>query len=348
MNVDNGQQYFDLIICDFDTPLFQAAKFVQEDYVVVTNKSTGQKWEWNEFRNKTEFQGRNRTGEVGGWLGEINKFFGTSHKRDEFEIEQFTRLKPDIVDHLAEAEFQFACAVKQIKNLGVAEDYRLCIGGENNFRYNFASILPYKGERKEKPILFSQLRDKVLEQYKSKLIIAEGNEADDVLGIYGTQNQTYFRKTGKYKYLLGYIDKDIKQIWGPTIFLNKKEEGIKFITPFEAAHHFAYQCLKGDLSVDNIEGLPDLTPEIREKYGVRKGTGCGEAGALKVLEGCTEIKELFERVLECYQAYYGDRYMFFLRENALLLWMQRKPEQRFDIFTDLFDKLEINYGKENN
>lgn len=343
MEVNNGQKYFDLIICDFDTPLFQAAKQVQEDYVKVTNKATGVTWEYSEFRNKTEFQGKNRTGEVGKWLGAINSFLGTSFTRDEFEIEQLTRLKPDIEDHLEAAERAFAYEVKRIKDLQIADDYRLCIGGESNFRYGAATILPYKGERKEKPIVFAALKDKVLKQYASKLVIAEDCEADDVLGIYGARNQAIFRETGKYKYLLAYIDKDIKQIWGATLFLNKKEEGIKFITPFEAAHHFAFQCLKGDLSVDNIEGLPDLTPEIREKYGVRKGKGCGEAGALKVLESCTEIKELFERVVECYKAHFKDEYQFYLRENALLLWMQRKKDQRFDIFTDLLDKLEIKY-----
>jgi len=343
LEVNNKQTVFDLIICDFDTPLFQAAKNVQEDYVLVTNKVTGKTWEWSEFRNKTEFQGRNRTGEVGGWLEAINNFLGTSLTRDDFEIEHLVRLKKDIINHLEEAEKQFAYEVKRIKDLGVAKDYKLCIGGEHNFRYEAATILPYKGERKEKPILFSTLRDKVLAQYKSKLVIAENCEADDVLGIYGTENQAIFRKTGKYKYLLAYIDKDIKQIWGPTLFLNKKEEGIKFLTPFEAAHHFAFQCLKGDLSVDNIQGLPDLAPEIREKYGVKKGKGCGEAGALKVLETCTEVKDIFERVIECYKAHYLTEYKFYLRENAQLLWMQRKKDQRFDIFTDLFDKLNINY-----
>lgn len=343
MEVNNGQKYFDLIVCDFDTPLFQAAKFVQEDYIKVTNKQTGVTWEYSEFRNKTEFQGTNKKDQVGGWLLEINNFLGTSFTRDDFTIEQFSRLRTDIEDHLEEAEKQFSYAVSQVKQLGVAKDYKLCIGGEGNFRYESATILPYKGERKEKPILFAELRDKVIQQYKSKLIIANGIEADDVLGIMGTINQAYFRKNGKYKYLLAYIDKDIKQIWGPTIFLNKKEEGIKFITPFEAAHHFAYQCLKGDKQVDNIQGLPDLSAEIREKYGIRKGKGCGDTSAEKVLEGCSEVKDLFERVVECYKAYYKDEYKFYLKENALLLWMQRKKDQRFDIFTDLLDKLGVNY-----
>ncbi len=190
-------------------------------------------------------------------------------------------------------------------------------------------------------------------QYKNKVLVANDCESDDTLGIYGAANQANFRKTGKYLYILGYIDKDIRQVWSPTIFLNSKEDGVKFITPFEAAHHFAYQIIKGDKSVDNIQGLPDLAKETRDKYGLRKAVGCGEVAATTILAGCTEIKELFERVVECYKAYYvkpvavGDveyTWKEFLRENATLLWLQRSEGQRFDIFTDLLDKLGVEYG----
>lgn len=349
MNYNNGQTHFELFIVDSDTALFQAAKSVQEDYVLVKSKLTGIE---REFVNKTTFQGRNRTGAIGGWIKDLNDWLGTNFNREDFEITQHSRLKLDIENHLEFAERQFAYFVKEIKDMNVADDYRLCLGGEGNFRYDLAKILAYKGERKEKPIIFSDLRDKVLAQYKSKVVLSENCESDDTLGIYGAENQAYFRKTGEYKYILGYLDKDIKQVWSPTIFLNHKEDGIKFITPFEAAHHFAYQILKGDLSVDNIQGLPDLAQETKEKYGLRKAVGCGDVAATTILSGCTEIKHLFERVVECYKAFYsepikvaGQPYTWkeFLRENAALLWMQRSKDQRFNIFTDLLDKLGIEY-----
>lgn len=339
-NYNNGQTKFELFIVDSDTALFQAAKFVQEDYVLVKNKLTGVE---REFKNKTTFLGTKRTGEIGGFMGEINQWLGTSFNRDDFEITQYSRLKPDIENHIEEAEKHFAYFVKGLKDLDVAKDYKICLGGDSNFRYEVATILPYKNERKEKPIIFADLRDKVLYQYKSKIILSENAESDDTLGIWGTISQNHFRKTGKYKYILGYIDKDIKQVWGPTIFLDKKEEGIVYITPFEAAHHFAFQLLKGDLSVDNIQGLPDLALETKEKYNLRKIVGCGEVAAMTILEGCTEVKELFERVVECYKAYYKEEWKAPLRENALLLWMMRVPNQRFDIIVDLLDKLGVQY-----
>ncbi len=344
LNYNNGQKHFELIIVDADTALFTAAKSVQEDYIVVKNKRTGVE---REVKNITTWQGRSRKGDIDkeSLLGFDIDFYGLELTREDFEITQKVRLKADIENHLEEAEKQFAYFVRDIKDLRLADDYRLCLGGEGNFRYEAATILPYKGERKEKPIVFADLKEKVFTQYKSKVLVANNSESDDTLGIYGTKSQAAFRKSGKYKYLLAYLDKDIKQIWGATLFLNKKEEGVKFITPFEAAHHFAYQLLKGDKSVDNIQGLPDLAPETKEKYGLRKVVGCGDVAAETILEGSSSIKELFERVLECYKAFYKDKYASPLKENGLLLWMMRTPDQRFDIFTDLFDKLSIQYEK---
>lgn len=354
MEVNNGQQYFDCMVVDSDTALYQAARYVEEDYILVKHKVTGVTEEW---RLVTDFRGKKKN-EDEGWIGWLNNFVGTDLKRDDFEITQHVRLKKDMTNHLEEAEKQFSYFVGGIKATGLAKDYLICLGGEGNFRYDIANILPYKGERKDKPLIFQELKDKVLEQYKSKVELAQGVEADDLCAIYGAKNQAIFKKTGKYKYLLAYIDKDIKQVWGPTLFWNKKEEGVKFITPFDAAYHFCFQLLVGDKGTDNIPGLPNITPELREKYGIRKGNGCGERTAEGVLKNCTEVKELFERVIECYKAHYCEpKYKFtchrgqewcytwkdYLSENARLLYMLRTPNTGWCIFKDLLTKLGVEY-----
>ena len=190
INYNNGQTVFDLFIVDSDTALFTAAKYVQEDYVVVKSKLTGVE---REFKNKTTFLGTKKSGDIGGWMGELNAWLGTTFNRDDFEVTQMTRLRTDITNHLEEAEKQFAYFVKEIKDLNVAKDYRLCLGGEGNYRYGIAKILPYKGERKEKPIIFSELKEKVFSQYKNKVLIANDCESDDTLGIYGAVNQSQRR-----------------------------------------------------------------------------------------------------------------------------------------------------------
>ena len=347
-SVNNRQKEFDLIIADSDTALFTAAQFVEESYVLVTSNTTGTS---KEFKNVSTFRGTS-TKQAGGWLKEMNEFIGLTLIRDDFEIQELTRLRPDITDHLAQAEKYFSYYVGSLKNLGLAKDYRLAIGGEGNFRYDVAKIKPYKGLRKEKPIIFTELKDKVLSQYKSKILLANDSESDDTLGILGAQNQAVYRKTGQYKYLLVYLDKDIKQVWGPTLFLNKKDLGVVFIEPFDAAKHFAYQCLKGDVT-DNILGIPDLAPETRLEYGLRKTKGCGEVASESILRGSKDVPEMFTKVCKAYKEYYKEditlpcglvySWKDFLRENALLLWMQRTKDQRFDIFTDLLDKIGVDY-----
>src|SRR5690606_24481081 len=122
------------------------------------------------------------------------------------------------------------------------------------------------GKRKEKPLIFQDLKDKVVSQYRSRIKLAEGCEADDVLGWYATENQREFTKTGKYPYVLAYIDKDLKQLWGASINIENLTQGIEYITPKEAVKYLCIQLLKGDKATDNILGLGKLSEETREMY----------------------------------------------------------------------------------
>src|SRR5690606_18010061 len=202
------------------------------------------------------------------------------------------------------------------------------------------------------------LKEDVFSQYKKKIHVANGVESDDVCGMYAAKNQDIFLRTGTYPYVLCFEDKDLKQLWGPWIHFGRKEEGIQWITPLEAATHFAAQLLKGDKAVDNIQGLPDLAIETREKYSLRKGKGCGDVAAETILRGCKDIKEVFTRVVDTYKLYYGEevhevkthrgetlKYTWkdFLNENARLLFMLRTEDVNWDIFSGLLDRLGVGY-----
>lgn len=350
---DNGQTYFSKIILDFDTALFKAARSVEEDYVIVKNKKTGVE---KEYRTQTEFFGRSEK-VLGGVLGDWCEFVGWNLTRGDFEITKHSRIKSDFEDDPVEyAMREFNLHVGRVKNSNVAEDYLIVIGGfEKNFRYDVAKIQPYKGARKEKPIVFADLKDKVIAQYKNKIQLAEGCEADDVLGWYATENQETFRKTGEYPYVLGYIDKDLKQLWGPSVNLDKITSGITYISPKESTEYFCIQLLKGDKATDNILGVGEISQETREMYGIRKGNGVGDVAANAILEGSKNGREMFVRVVDTYKKAYpepitlesGDIYTWkdFLRENALLLWMQRKEGQRFDIIEFLEKEAKIDLEK---
>lgn len=354
MKIDKSQVSFENIIVDADKYLLTAAKSVQEDYVEVTYKPTGKTLEYSGIQ---AFWGKTKA--LSGEAEKFNEFYGVgADKQKDFEVKHCSRLRSDIDNHLEEALKQFSYCVGSIKSLPYSDKYTLCIGGEGNFRFDIAKILPYKGERREKPLVFQDLKDKVFSQYKNKLDISNGYESDDKLGMYAAENQAYYRKHGKFKYLLAYEDKDLKQLWGPWINIGRLDEGIQWINPLEACHHFCYQMLKGDKTVDNIMGIHDLSENTKTLYKLRKVTGCGDVAATTILKDCKTSQELLGKVVEEYKAYYkepttftsdsdGKQYTYtwkeYLQENARLLWMLRTEDVNWCIFKDLLDKLKVKY-----
>lgn len=347
------QKEFETLIVDADKMLLTAAQSVEESYVEATYKPTG---EVIELKNITTLWGTKRSG-VAGEAGRWATWFGLSPTREHIEVENKVRLRTDIKDHLNEAKLNFDRQVSYMKNNGYTKDYKLCIHGEGNFRYDVAKILPYKGGRSEKPLVFQELKELVFAQYKNKIIISNGYESDDKLGILATESQAEYRKTGVWKYLLAYCDKDLNQLSGPHINFDKMGEGVQWINPTEACYNFCKQMIMGD-ATDKIQGLPSLTEAMQERLGLRKAVGCGDVSAKAILGGSSTPKEMLEAVIEAYKEVYeepvtfvsdsdGEEYTYtwkeFLLENARLLWMLRSEEVEWDIFTDLFDKVGITY-----
>ena len=349
---------FKLLVADWDSPLLRAAKSVQEDYILVTHNKSGHV---KEFENKTEFYGHWKKKE-GGWLRLQNDKRVQSKSKlllvEDFSIEECVRLAPDIENHLEEAESSFDYSVGRLKKSVEAEDYKLVIGGEGNFRYDEAKQQPYKGKRKEKPLLFQELKELVIKKYKNKIIVVDGREADDYCGAIGWRNYLSYKKTGKWVICLAYIDKDLKMIISPSINYDDDKPEVKINTPFEAAKCYAVQLLCGDKATDNIPGLPNFTKEIQEKYDLTTTRGIGATSAENYLKPCTEVKEMFERVVEAYKSYYGEetqKYLAhtgeeldwnwknYLQDNANLLWMHRRQDCKYNIFEDTLKPLGVEY-----
>ena len=334
--INNGQTSFEKVIVDADKFLLTAAQSVQEAYIIATNKRTGVS---KEFEGVSKFWGLGK--KVGGWLKEMNELFGLNYTKEDWEIEECFRLRTDITDHLAEAEKIFSYNVGAIKRIECAEDYALCLGGEGNFRYEVGKLYPYKFGRKEKPIIFEQLKESVFRQYKNKIIVANGYESDDTLAMMYSESIAQYMKTGVHKYILAFVDKDLKMLATPWLHLDDLQGEIKWIERFDAAHHFCYQLLAGDKTCDGILGVVDVPNELKAKYGLRKGKGCGSTTAEGLLMDVKTIPKLFERVIECYKSQYpepvtftdhrGDEYTYdwkdHLVENAKLLWMHRSKDE---------------------
>lgn len=340
---------YEAVYCDSDTALYMAARFVQDDYIIVTHPNLQPK----RFKNKTEFKQ---------WLEEYNDVadfeYWKKYELDEFTITACAEVKPELEDPVEAGVASFDFFIGRVKARQLAPQYYCVIGGEGNFRYEEAQLHPYKSGRSEKPIMFQQIKDAVIKKYKNRVIIVNSAEADDKMSEIGWQNYLHFKRTGKWKYVLGFIDKDLKMIISPQFNCYTEDEEKKKVvipTPFEAARCFASQCLTGD-ATDFIKGLPALTDEIRTKYSIRKANGVGKATAEKLLADCETPTQLFERVVEAYKSYYGVEkvdvvghrsdtlnwnWLDYLQENANLLWL-RRDDKKFEV-SEFLTKLGVEY-----
>jgi hypothetical protein len=196
---------------------------------------------------------------------------------------------------------------------------RILLSGPDNFRYDVATIKPYKGNRKEdsKPFWYQQIRNYLTESWDAEVI--SGREADDECSIVqrNTDGQT----------IIATIDKDLDMVPGDhydyvrrTFYQTAPDDGLAI---------FYKQILSGD-STDNIGGC----------YKV------GAVGAATLVD--TYLSEcpgdwegLWLRVVEEYQRSidkYGEKCPYFdlhntsgpesvALENARLVWMQEYEGQ---------------------
>ena len=147
------------------------------------------------------------------------------------------RMMDDFIDNVLEAT--------------EADRASLYLTGKGNYRFDVATIQPYKGNRDKshKPEYYDELRDYLQESWNARLV--EGMEADDACGIHAY----YYRDRGK-PYTICTIDKDLLMLEGR--HYNYKRGEFETITETEGWRRFYLQTLTGDTS-DNIPGLYKVT-----------------------------------------------------------------------------------------
>ena len=188
---------------------------------------------------------------------------------------------------------------------------RFYLSGAGNYRYDLATIKPYKGNRDptHKPVHYKAIRD-YLEEYHHAEVI-EGREADDQISIVASR-----LRADKESYVVATIDKDLDQIPGEHYDYMKKVSYA--VSEWSATYWFYTQVLAGD-PVDNIAGC----------------YRCGPAKAAKVLANAFTAEHCWEAVVEEYaeatarSGYpYGDRDTNELAlENARLVYLQREENE---------------------
>jgi hypothetical protein len=175
-----------------------------------------------------------------------------------------------------------------------ADSYEAFLTGKNNYRYEIAKTVPYKGNRKDakKPKHYDALREHMITRLGA--VVVEGQEADDAVAI----------KMSVYpdKYLLVGVDKDLRQI--PGWHHNPHKALTEYIDAFTAYKAFCTQLLTGD-RVDNIPGLE----------------GIGPVKASKALRDAKTEEELLQAVWKAYQE--KEHGIEYLTEQGQLLWLRR-------------------------
>lgn len=353
-------------IIDVDTLMIHAALAGQNTFVTVTHKATG----WTkEFKNQTEFFGDHWKKE-GGWLAEVNKAKierGLDKVSPEaFDIVAGVRLIDNVIHPNGNVitpeqivKGRFKAKIEAITKQSWCKDFKICFGVGENFRYDVAQTQPYKNERPNKPLLYDVVKDYMLTKYKDHMVIAEGVETDEIVTQELWKGWIKAKRDFDKLSVVGcWIDKDLGQF--PQLHYNfdKPDLGLVQITPLEAIKNLAAQHLSGD-TIDSIPGLPKLTNELHKKYSIRRsGKGLGEKTARALVEDVQSPKEVFERVVEAYRAFYGEEIQPFtsfrgevsernwldhLNEQFRLLRMRTDVSKDVGHVKDFLDKLGVTY-----
>ena len=170
---------------------------------------------------------------------------------------------------------------------------------KSNFRFQVATILPYKGHRSsDKPFWYEQIRRYLIDEYDA--VVVEGMEADDALGIEQTEDT-----------VICSVDKDLDMIPGKHFNELKPTRGIYEISELDALRNFYGQCLTGD-STDNILGL----------YGVGRSSKL-----LDDLARSDNELDMYRTVRTQYEKRFGSYWKKFLWENGALLWIKRSQSE---------------------
>lgn len=166
-------------------------------------------------------------------------------------------------------------------------------------------------------------------------------EADDAMV---TEHVAHTKKYGMKTSVVMSGDKDLWMIEG--YFADPKTGKMDFTTGYGHTEYrdvgnvkpklvgrgtswFWHQMIMGD-AVDNIKGLPFLTPLLANRYVPtkkynpnRKPLAAGEAKAVAMLKTVRTDQEAAHRVYEAYIEWYKADGVAMFIESAYLLWMQR-------------------------
>ena len=181
-------------------------------------------------------------------------------------------------------------------------EYKTFLTGSNNYRFQIATLNPYKGNRKqEKPIWYKEAREYLQYAWAAKII--DGMEADDAISIEQWANKD--RST-----CIVTIDKDLKNT--PGWHYNWRTKEHFYVDNTEAWRNFYRQMIVGDRT-DNILTLKGLGDKAADK-------------ALNHVQDVNQMRKIVEGLYKEHgpKTWPGKDWRECMRECGQLLWMQRE------------------------
>lgn len=275
-----------IAIIDGDTLCYRAAAAVETRTVEVHHLPSDRK---KVFKTRTEFKEMLKSKEME-FVPEDYKFVDLQ----EAEPEQNAF-------HLVKTQLD------RIKAATEPDEIKIYIAGGDNFRNMLALPTPYKPRGDSmRPLHLLKVRKHCVDKYNAEDVSASFLETDDVVTIESYEQL----KQGNYP-ILASQDKDSMQTDGVCLFNWTVENPQEFIVPELGSLYkdkngtvkgsglmwLAYQWIAGDMT-DGYCGY-DLS---KVKYGPTK--------AMKALEKCNSLQEIYDAVVLEYQKLYPDKFSY--------------------------------------
>lgn len=194
--------------------------------------------------------------------------------------------KKELVEPFADTAMKIDTFIQNLKDIFRDMNFIFILSGGKNFRHDIATVFKYKENRKEKPILFTAIRQYLVMQHKA--IVTDGVEADDYIS-------THYRHYGEFGDVIMSIDKDFKMI--PGVHYNWDKDLLYIQSQGDAVRHFYKQVLEGDRA-DNIPSLYHLV-SVGE-YGItaaKKLSRCAYKRRMNTfLDKCEDEYRMFKYI----------------------------------------------------
>lgn len=310
-----------LLLIDADTIVYASAATEEINKCLATNNNNGKS---QMFPSKTAFNE---------WHKEYSKY-----PKEEYSFE--------VVKELV-GETSYACSSVKKKIAAILEavphtDYKICIQGTGNFRMDYpAKYVAYKGQRGDKPLLFKDTYQYVLNKWGKNVVVVDNEEVDDFV-CYNSWNN--FNPKGNVEdsnIVVAFCDKDIHQNSVGALYNYKQpDQGIFWNTRKMQYKGFWGSCLVGD-SADNIDGILRLSDETKKKYGIKTNT-CGKVAGAKILCDVKTEKESAQRVVDAYKSAWPEDGIDRLSDMAFFLWLRKREGQMY-VLREHLEHLGVSY-----